>query len=426
MRTLRIPTSRNEITPELMADLIANLRKLCNLSGTGCAVTELPNGIAIDVPAQKFPILVKLSQDWYACDSTQATILAVSRDADGKRVVSDTGQAALCDDPAGQITWDLAAVEDGFGGLYIPAGFYCTVWPSPNAPNGAYWLLHGGAPCELLGSGSGSGTPIKPKRCISIDQLCPPPADQYAPDGYEQPRWERQTDGCMIVVSCPVSSGSGSVVALGYPFDGSGNYYLTGDEDDLPTGTDQPMSFCVTTTGLMPRANPQAVLSWGVNGASNAVIGFGIAGTPSGPTGGDSNISIYTGTSAGDTGFTPPDAGTHVWLVTVGTDGNATLYMDGVAVATDISLGTPDVSGAGALYIGCYLDSSSQYLAATVSKIAIWNRDLGPGDVATATANPADVPSGLVRYWPLSDTSDLVDTVESQYLSVVGTPPTPP
>jgi hypothetical protein len=50
MRTLRIPTSREEITPQLLADLIANLRKVCNLSGTGCTVNELPNGISIDVP----------------------------------------------------------------------------------------------------------------------------------------------------------------------------------------------------------------------------------------------------------------------------------------------------------------------------------------------------------------------------------------
>jgi len=44
MRTLRLPTSREEITPELLADLVANLRKICNLSGTGCTINELPTG----------------------------------------------------------------------------------------------------------------------------------------------------------------------------------------------------------------------------------------------------------------------------------------------------------------------------------------------------------------------------------------------
>ena len=50
MHTLRLPTSRDEITPELLADIVANVRKLCNLRGTGCTVTELPHGISIDVP----------------------------------------------------------------------------------------------------------------------------------------------------------------------------------------------------------------------------------------------------------------------------------------------------------------------------------------------------------------------------------------
>lgn len=184
---------------------------------TGLAVPgftgSLANGAWLPLPKGITLVLVRLAEDWYACNSANATLLSVSFGAGGKRIVSDTGQPALCDDPAGQVTWDMAAVEDGFGGLYIPKGFYCTVWLSPNSPNGAYWLLHGGSACETLtsGSGSGSGTPIKPKRCIAIDQLCPPPPDDNAPEGYEQPHWERQTDGCMMIVSCPLSgSGSGA------------------------------------------------------------------------------------------------------------------------------------------------------------------------------------------------------------------------
>ena len=157
MRTLRSPTSAAEISPQLMADLIANLRKLCNLSGTGCTITELPNGISVDVPPQKFPILVNLTEDWYACDSAQATILSVSLDSDGKRIVSDTGQTAMCDDPAGMITWNLAAVEDGFGSLYIPAGYYCTVWLSPNSPNGATGFCMVGNPAKRWRAAAAAG-----------------------------------------------------------------------------------------------------------------------------------------------------------------------------------------------------------------------------------------------------------------------------
>ena len=51
MHTLRNPISRDDITPEFLRPFIANLRKLCNLSGTGCTVNELPNGLSIDVPA---------------------------------------------------------------------------------------------------------------------------------------------------------------------------------------------------------------------------------------------------------------------------------------------------------------------------------------------------------------------------------------
>ena len=73
-------------------------------------------------------------------------------------------------------------------------------------------------------------------------------ADRRLHDRRELPRVQRQRQ---------------SLVALGYPFDGSGNYYLTGDEDDLPTGTDQPMSFCVTTTGLTPVGQSSSSLKLG-------------------------------------------------------------------------------------------------------------------------------------------------------------------
>src|ERR1039458_6773839 len=83
MRTLRIPTNRNEITPELLGDLVANLRKLCNLSGTGCTINELPNGISIDVPRPKPPGLGRLQEDLYGCGSAKATWQGASTQASG-------------------------------------------------------------------------------------------------------------------------------------------------------------------------------------------------------------------------------------------------------------------------------------------------------------------------------------------------------
>ena len=50
MRVLRKPEFDRDITPEALAPLYDNVRKLSNLSGTGCTINELPAGISIDVP----------------------------------------------------------------------------------------------------------------------------------------------------------------------------------------------------------------------------------------------------------------------------------------------------------------------------------------------------------------------------------------
>ncbi len=55
MRTIRPPQNHEEISPQLMGDLIANLRKVSNISGTGCTIHELPGGISIDVPTPPEP-----------------------------------------------------------------------------------------------------------------------------------------------------------------------------------------------------------------------------------------------------------------------------------------------------------------------------------------------------------------------------------
>jgi hypothetical protein len=63
MRKLRSPTSHDDITPQLMQDVISNVNKLGNLSITGGVVTELPGGISIDVPLPILPRRGRLLED---------------------------------------------------------------------------------------------------------------------------------------------------------------------------------------------------------------------------------------------------------------------------------------------------------------------------------------------------------------------------
>ena len=117
MRTLRIPTSRAEITPELMADLVSNLRKLSNLSGSGCTVSELPNGMSINVPQPTKPQRGHLTAPLYGCSSATAVQLFVDANEN-----QSTGNAFTVFDPLNKTDGWLLALTDVDGALYAPTG----------------------------------------------------------------------------------------------------------------------------------------------------------------------------------------------------------------------------------------------------------------------------------------------------------------
>jgi len=117
MRTLRIPTTREEITPEMMGELIANLRKLSNISGTGCTVHELPNGISINVPAAPQPRRGRLLKALYGCGS--ATAVEIDIDPAGNE---REGEEFTVFDPLNKVAASPLAVADGNGVMLIEAG----------------------------------------------------------------------------------------------------------------------------------------------------------------------------------------------------------------------------------------------------------------------------------------------------------------
>ena len=148
MHTLRIPTSRDEISPALMADLIANLRKLCNLSGTGCTVTELPNGISIDVPPPKEKRRGKLLEKLYGCSYAKAATIHIYRNADGSdQEVVNEKDIFYVGDPLNKVA--NALIADDAGGndeLCLDVG---TCFDSHFAKDSQRWELDDpGSCCE--------------------------------------------------------------------------------------------------------------------------------------------------------------------------------------------------------------------------------------------------------------------------------------
>ncbi len=133
MRTLRLPASRDEITPELLADMIANLRKVCNLSGTGCTVNELPHGISINVPPP--PLLRQIIFYNTSGDTLPAYGVFVANttihNADGGRNVFNGDQA---DSPGGggQILLINRSTD-------IPADNYGLAWDAKLVP---VWAIY--------------------------------------------------------------------------------------------------------------------------------------------------------------------------------------------------------------------------------------------------------------------------------------------
>lgn len=113
---------------------------------------------------------VYLLEDWYACDSSRAGILFWGVDpADPSQESAKmfAGFGVTVRDPIGLIEWELAAIQDGSGDWYIPAGMTLTVWLPEDATDGHWELLKVGEMCPAFvgsdgGSGSGSGSGSKP------------------------------------------------------------------------------------------------------------------------------------------------------------------------------------------------------------------------------------------------------------------------
>jgi len=155
MRTMRVPTDRNDITPEMMGDLIANLRKLSNISGIGCLINELPNGISISVPQPLEEIRGRLTQDLYGCSSARAIRMYVGSD-DSSRATTET---FIVHDPLSRVTAELLAIADDNGELYLPVG---TCFYARKFVDSGNWEIQSVGLCCDQGSGSegseGSGS----------------------------------------------------------------------------------------------------------------------------------------------------------------------------------------------------------------------------------------------------------------------------
>jgi hypothetical protein len=112
-----------------------------------------------------------LTEDWYACDTAVGNLLGYFPDIDGDgsdqgdnqvHVLSDANIEEgppqpiqqLLYDVDGMISWDLAAVADEDGAMFIPAGFNVKCYLPEDAADGHWELLKAGQIC--LGSEGGS------------------------------------------------------------------------------------------------------------------------------------------------------------------------------------------------------------------------------------------------------------------------------
>ena len=196
MRVLRIPTDPRDVTPELLADIIANVRKLCNLSGSGCTVTELPNGIAINVQFPPKKRRGRLREDLYGCDSATAVVLSV----DPSENVSQGGSFTVYD-PLNKTAASLLAVPDEGGTLYIPSA---TCFEASWHDDSAQWEIDEFGQCCPQDVFSGSGH-LPPPEC---GVPCPPAGCAM--------RWVPLDDGsgCSILVCCPTSGASPAAMCV--------------------------------------------------------------------------------------------------------------------------------------------------------------------------------------------------------------------
>ena len=153
MRQLRKPNRDQEITPELLDPIVENLRKLSNLSGRGCTVHELPNGIAIDVPKPNEPRRGRLMEPLYGCG--QALAVEICVDIQGNQT---DGQQFTVTDPLNKVDGELLAVPDEESYLYLPAG---TCFDSHHRSDSNSWEFDAAGNCCVEVSGEESSEASK-------------------------------------------------------------------------------------------------------------------------------------------------------------------------------------------------------------------------------------------------------------------------
>ena len=155
----------SEITAESLAPALGNLRKLSNLVGSGCVVSELPNGISIDVPLPPpEEIRGRLTEDLYGCDHAKANRIFVAIDrsqssGEDFTVHQMTGEEFIVHDPINRVEAELLSILDDNGELYLPAG---TCFYARKFSDSGNWEIQSVGLCCDQGSGSegseGSGS----------------------------------------------------------------------------------------------------------------------------------------------------------------------------------------------------------------------------------------------------------------------------
>lgn len=102
---------------------------------------------------------VVLLQNWDSCGKSTGHAIYWQTDLNGDsgQYYIDTTTKYILDDPLGKIQWLLAAIDNGMGEFYLPAGYLVTVWQPFDTANGHWRPLVAGTLCEE-GSGSEGGS----------------------------------------------------------------------------------------------------------------------------------------------------------------------------------------------------------------------------------------------------------------------------
>ena len=93
---------------------------------------------------------VRLEENWRACESAKATLLAWSMRDDGENnVFPANALGIILRDPIGQINWELAALQEADGTFYLESGLSLVVWLPEDSTDGHWELLSVGSGCPL-------------------------------------------------------------------------------------------------------------------------------------------------------------------------------------------------------------------------------------------------------------------------------------